>query len=193
MWMIAPTPETRTAIVLLNGSSVSPSGTWKIPLIVIHVNSAAAMVECAKIKQLHVKLTSTAAIEIELLTLFHRRVNSVMTTVLISGAIRVIHGKVEFMGWLACSELQAANVFDVRRLSRAIECDKNGKADCYFSSCDCDDKKDKHLRAVIWQTVWIDAESREGHERQICRIQHQFQRHEDDDEIASQHHSGKPN
>jgi hypothetical protein len=98
MWMIAPIPETRTAIVLLNGSSVRPSGTWKIPLIAIHVNSAAAIVECAKIKQLQVKLTSTAAIEIELLTVFHRRVKRVITAALTAGASRMIHGKIEFMG-----------------------------------------------------------------------------------------------
>src|SRR5262249_8178586 len=46
---------------------------------------------------------------------------------------------------------------------------------------------------VIGQAAWIDTESRESNERQICRIQHQLQRHEDDDEIASQHDSGKPN
>jgi hypothetical protein len=48
-------------------------------------------------KQLQKKLTNTAMIEIELLTVFHRRVNNVMTTVLTSGAIRMIHGKIEFM------------------------------------------------------------------------------------------------
>jgi hypothetical protein len=96
--MIAPTPETRTAVVLLNGSSVSPNGTWKTPLIPIHVNSPAAVLCCAKIKQLHVKLASTAPIDIELLTVFHRRVNSVITAALTAGASRMIHGKIEFMG-----------------------------------------------------------------------------------------------
>jgi|ERR1041385_7104473 hypothetical protein len=95
--MSAPTPETRTAIILLNGSSVRPSGTWKIPLIAIHVNSAAALVECAKIKQLHVKLASTAAIEIELLNVFQRRVNNVITTVLTSGAMRISQGRSELI------------------------------------------------------------------------------------------------
>jgi hypothetical protein len=99
MWMIAPIPETRTAIVLLNGSSVRPSGTWKIPLIAIHVNPAAAIVECAKIKQLQVKLTSTAAIEIELLNNLHRSVKSVMTTTLTSGAIKISQGRRTFIGF----------------------------------------------------------------------------------------------
>ena len=96
--MTAPTPETRTAIVLLNGSKVRPNGTWKTPLIPIHVNSAAAAVECANTKQLQTKLTSTATIEIELLNIFHRRVNNVITAALTSGASRMIHVKIEFMG-----------------------------------------------------------------------------------------------
>src|SRR4029077_6381788 len=101
MWMITPIPETRTATVLLNGSSVRPSGTWKIPLIAIHVNLAAAVVECAKIKQLQVKLTSTAAIEIELLNVFHRSVKSVITAALTSGVSRMTHGRVKFIQRLA--------------------------------------------------------------------------------------------
>ena len=96
--MAAPTPETRTTIVLLNGSRVRPNGTWNMPPIPIHVNSAAAPVERAKIKQLFVKLTSTATTEIALLNIFHRRVKSVMTAALINGASRMIHGKIESMG-----------------------------------------------------------------------------------------------
>src|SRR5437899_7568081 len=94
--MIAPIPETRTAIVLLNGSRVRPNGTWKTPLIPIHVSPAAAAVRCAKIKQLQIKLTSTAAIEIELLTPFHRSVNSVITVALTNGASRITQGTIIF-------------------------------------------------------------------------------------------------
>ena len=53
-----------------------------MPPIAIHVNSAAPLVESAKIKQLFVKLTSTATTEIALLNVFHRRVNTVMTAAL---------------------------------------------------------------------------------------------------------------
>lgn len=42
------------------------------------------------------KLTSTAAIEIELLNVFHRRVNSVITVALTSGASRISHGTIIF-------------------------------------------------------------------------------------------------
>jgi hypothetical protein len=66
----------------------------------IHVNSAAAPVARANIQQLQTKLTSTAAIEIELLRVFHRRVNSVITAALTSGARRISHGKSKFIGLL---------------------------------------------------------------------------------------------
>jgi hypothetical protein len=49
-------------------------------------------------EQLQTKLTSTATIEIELLNVFHRRVNNVMTAALTSGASRMIHGRNEFIG-----------------------------------------------------------------------------------------------
>src|ERR1051326_4872780 len=95
--MIAPMPETRTAIVLLNGSSIRPNRTWKMRLRSLQVNSAPKPfgVEYAKTKQLHIKLTITATIEIELLNTFLRRVNTVMTIVLASGAIRISHGRSE--------------------------------------------------------------------------------------------------
>src|SRR5438874_5160100 len=95
--MSAPTPETRTAIVLLNWSSVRPSGTWNMPLIPIHVNSAAVVVCWAKIRQAQRKLTTTAATEIKLLNAFHRRVNSVIRAALDSGASRMIQDTSELI------------------------------------------------------------------------------------------------
>ena len=135
----------------------------------IHVNLAAAVAEQAKIKQLHVKLTSTAAIEIELLNVFHRSVKSVITAVVTSGASRMTHGKVKFIQPVSL-EFQGADVFDVRAFPCAKQRDENSKAHRHFGSCNGDDKKDKYLRVVIGQAVWIDAESRESNEGQICRI-----------------------
>ena len=68
-----------------------------MPLIPIHVNSTAEPVERAKIKQLHVKLTSTAPIEIALLNVFHRRVNSVMSMLLTSRTVRISQGRSELI------------------------------------------------------------------------------------------------
>ena len=116
--------------------------------MLIQVNSAAAILDWVKIKQLHAKLTSTAAIEIKLLTAFHRRVNSVITTALTNGASRIVHGKNEFIGSL---KFQAADIFDVCCLSRPVESDDDGKAHGNFSRCYSDDKKNEDLHVVVRQ------------------------------------------
>ena len=133
---------------MLSWSSVKPSGTLKAPPISIQVNSAAAILDWVKIKQLHAKLTSTAATEIKLLTAFHRSVNSVITTALTSGASRIIHGKNEFIGSL---KFQAADVLDVCRLPRPVERDDDGKANRDFGRCDSDDEENEDLRVVVGQ------------------------------------------
>src|SRR5437762_5626242 len=181
--MTPPTPETRSAMVLLNWSSVRPSGTWKTPLISIHVNSAAATVRCAKIRQLQIKLTSTAAIEIELLNVLHRSVNNVITVALTSGASKMSHGNIRFIGF-AGSKFQAANVSDASCLPYAKQSDENGKTHRDFGGCDGDDEENENLCVIIGQAIGTDTESRKGNERQVCCVEHQLYRHENDDEIA---------
>src|SRR5215469_8770363 len=152
MWIIAPTPETRTTIVLLNVSSVSPSGTLRAPPISIQVNSGAEMPGCTKTTQPQTKLTSTAATEMKLLTAFHRSANSVMTTALTSGASRTTHGKIEFIGF-ARSKLELADVFDVCGLPGPIEGNKDRKPNGDLSRCDGDNKEDEDLAVVIGQPI----------------------------------------
>src|SRR4030095_7487426 len=152
---------------LLNWSSVKPSGTLKAPAISIQLNSAAAILDFVKIKQLHVKLTRTAAIEIKLLTAFHRSVKSVITTALDRGVRRMTHGKIEFIRTL---KFQAADVVDVRCLARPVERDENGQTHCNFGCGNCDDEKDEHLRVVIWQAARTNAEPGKSNERQVRRV-----------------------
>jgi hypothetical protein len=118
--------------------------------MLIQVNSAAAIPDWVKIKQLHAKLPSTAAIEIKLLTAFQRSANSVIKTALISGASRIVHGKNEFIGSL---KFQAADIFDVCCLSRPVESDDDGKADGNFRRRHGDDKENEDLRVVIGQAA----------------------------------------
>src|SRR4029450_13715977 len=146
--MVAPTPETRPSLVLLNWSSVRPRGTLNTPAISIQLNSAAAILDWLKIKQLHVKLTSTAAIEIKLLTAFHLSVNSVITAALTNGATRMIHGKIEFIRSL---KFKAADVFDVGCLARPIKSDENTQPHSTVGPCHSDDEEDEHLRVVVGQ------------------------------------------
>src|SRR6266536_6278340 len=91
-----PTPETTRSIVLLRLSNTKPNGTLKTPPKSIQVNSLAEIPDCVKIKQLQMKLMSTAATEIKLLSAFHRSVNRVITTALASGTTRISHGRIIF-------------------------------------------------------------------------------------------------
>src|SRR5689334_24595618 len=150
MWIVAPTPETTSSIVLLNWSSVKPIGTLKAPPMSIQVNATAAIPDCLKIKQLHAKLTKTAATEIKQLTVFDRRVNSVMKIALANGTSRMIHGSVEFIGSL---KFQAANVFDIGCLARPVECNENRQTHSGFRRRDRDDEEDEHLHIVVRQTA----------------------------------------
>jgi hypothetical protein len=84
-------------MVLLSGSSVRAIGILSTPATSIHVIWAAELAECAKTKQLQIKLTSTATTEIVLLNAFQRRVNRVITAALPSGASRIIHGRTELI------------------------------------------------------------------------------------------------
>jgi hypothetical protein len=108
------------------------------------------ILDCVKIKQLHVKLTRTAATEIKLLAAFHRSMNSVITTALANGASRMVHGKIEFIGSL---KFQAADIFDVRCLSRPVESDDDGKAHGNFRRRHGDDKENEDLRVVVGQAA----------------------------------------
>ena len=118
--------------------------------MLIQVNSAAAIPGRAKIKQLHAKLTSTAATEIKLLIAFHRSVNSVITTALESGVSRMTHGKNEFIRSL---KFQAADILDVSCLPRPVESDEDGKAHGNLSRCHGDNKEHEDLRVVVRQAV----------------------------------------
>ena len=95
--MSDPTPETRTSIVLLRLSNTNPSGTLKTPLISIHVDADAEILDCMKTNQLQTKLPRTAATEMKLLSRFDRCVNKVIAAALASGESKTIQGKLEFI------------------------------------------------------------------------------------------------
>lgn len=77
--MSEPTPETTSNISRLEPSSTRAIGTLRTPRMSIQVNSGEEMSVLEKIAQLQMKLPKTAAIEMRLLTVFQRRVNSVIT------------------------------------------------------------------------------------------------------------------
>ena len=70
----------------------------------------------------------------------------------------------------------------MRRPTGTKERDDNGEADRDLRRRDGDDEKDEDLRVVIGQAVRVDAKARERDERQVGRVQHQLERHENDDD-----------
>src|SRR5436190_22309334 len=75
------------------------------------------------------------------------------------------------------------------RLPCAIKSNDNGKTDGDFRRCHGDYEKNKDLGVVIWNSGRIETEARKGNERKIGRVQHQLQRHEDDDDVTAQEHA----
>ncbi len=90
--MSAPTPLTRTSIVLLSESSVKPIGTLRSPPKSIHGISAALISGLAKTTQLQMKLIDTATTEINALRLAARRVTRAMSTAPASGTSKTSQG-----------------------------------------------------------------------------------------------------
>ena len=63
----------------------------------------------------------------------------------------MIQGKIEFIG--SCSKFQAADIFDVRRLARAVERDDDGQTNRDFSGRHSDDEENENLRVVVGQAA----------------------------------------
>src|SRR5439155_17544782 len=88
-------------------------------------------------------------------------------------------------------KLQALDVFDIRCLAEAEKRNHDRKSDGDFGRGHGDDEENKNLGVVIWDTAWIDMKSRERDQGQIGGVQHQLQRHQNDDHVASHHHAGE--
>src|SRR4029077_3749125 len=90
--MSAPTPLTRTSIVLLSESSVKPIGTLRSPPKSIHGISAALISGLAKTTQLQMKLIDTATTEMKALRPAARRVTRAISTAPASGTSNTSQG-----------------------------------------------------------------------------------------------------
>src|SRR5437868_6315154 len=89
-------------------------------------------------------------------------------------------------------ESKSRNVFHVGRLPGVIERDNDRKADRDFGGGDGDDEEDEDLGVVARQSRRGHAKARERNQRQVRRVQHQLERHKDDDDVAAEEHAGKP-
>ena len=81
----------------------------------------------------------------------------------------------------------------MRRLPEAEERDRDRESHRDFGRGHGDDEEDKNLRVVIWRATWVDMKARECDQGQIGGVQHQFEGHQNGDDVASQHNAGETN
>src|SRR5690554_6750849 len=78
---------------------------------------------------------------------------------------------------------QTIERINIQRSGIAIYHHNNGQPHCYLSCCKRHDKENKHLSCRV-TTI-----SRKGRQQQVDRVEHQLNRHHDDDGIAADQHS----
>src|SRR6267378_93899 len=71
--------------------------------------------------------------------------------------------------------------------------DDNGEPDSDFGRSHCDNEKNEDLGVIIGQTIGANAKSGKGNKRKIGGVQHQFERHKNDDDVAAQEHASEAN
>src|SRR5215469_6974452 len=94
-------------------------------------------------------------------------------------------------GGIHWSEFQAGNVFHVCRLFSPVKRHNDGETDCNLGCRYCDNKKDQDLGIKIRQAI-LNIEPGESDQGQICGVQHEFQGHENDNDISAQQHTREP-
>src|SRR5207302_4703493 len=88
-------------------------------------------------------------------------------------------------------EFQTINIFHMGGATGAIERDNYGETDRDFGGGNGNDKEDQDLRVVIGQAIVAETKAGKGDKGEIGRIQHQLERHKNDNDIAPQQNPAK--
>src|SRR5439155_5739785 len=88
-------------------------------------------------------------------------------------------------------ELQALDVFNMRRMPAAEGRYRDWESHRDFGRSHGDSEENENLRVVIRGAAWVDMKARECDQGQIGGVQHQLERHQNDDDVAPYHHTGK--
>src|SRR4051812_23253945 len=115
--MRAPTPVTIRSIERLNASTVRPSGTAKSGARLIQEIEGALAVCCEKIRHAQTKLPSTAATEMNALSVRNARVAVTMMNAASNGKRSASQGTEEVI----TLKLQRVDVLDVRGAAEPVE------------------------------------------------------------------------
>src|SRR5689334_3714103 len=173
-----------SSIIRLKGSSRRPKSTcngfrssqFKASSLRVHPFTAMKMT-------VSTKPMTMALIEIPADAFRFRSVNSVMVPAASSGRNRISQGNASslIMGSenvCSCLKLHFGQVFHVHGLALAIKRHDQRETHGDFGGGDGDDEKDKHL------AVEVVGEMRAGDQREVRRVEHQFERHVNDQHIA---------
>ena len=95
------------------------------------------------------------------------------------------------MRFIIISKLQRVDVLDVCRAPGPVERDDDRETNRHFGRRDRDDEENENLTVIIGQARRINTEAGKGNERKIGRVQHQLERHENDNDVAAQEDAGK--
>ena len=79
----------------------------------------------------------------------------------------------------------------MRRLPQAVEGDDDGEADGHLGGGDGDDEEHEDLPVVVGESERGDAVTGKGNEREVGRVEHEFETHENDEEVAAQEDAGE--
>ena len=79
----------------------------------------------------------------------------------------------------------------MRGLAQAVKGDDDSEPDRHFGGGHRDDEEYEDLGVVVGETEGSDAMAGEGDEGEIGRIEHEFEAHEDDEEVAAQEDTGQ--
>ena len=93
--------------------------------------------------------------------------------------------------WVHALEFERADVFDVSGLTRTEKCNDDCKAYGDFSRRNRDNKENEDLCVVIGKAFGAHIEAAESYKRQIRRVEHELQAHENGEDVSAQQHSSE--
>src|SRR6185437_7570958 len=180
-----PTPVTTSSITAESGSESRPNGTWKVPAV-IHVHSVTSLTRCAgatpsiemRSATARPNPISTTPQPIRAMTASgSARPNRPSATNPTSGASRMNGVRFNILA------LQGVQLIHINVGAAAEDRDDDGKPNHDLRGGDRQRQKDEDppLRRV--------EEVREGHEREIDGVEHQFNGHEHNQRILAHEHA----
>src|SRR5580765_3104623 len=185
--MSEPTPVTTSTITADSGSSRNDTSTEKSPTrIHVHASSvtwrsaSGSAARCSTARSANPNAASTAPHASTVVPRLPRRSpTSRLSATEASGSA----GMMASIGRFTRSALQQVDLVHEHRLAQAEQVDDDGQADRDFRGGDGHDEEHEDLSVQRFQVV------RERHEREVRRVEHELDGHEDDECVPAHEHA----